>query len=730
MKKFKFLSFLVLLLTLLLVSPSVVRAARLSFEKDEVLDSSTVINGVYYENYTANSVNDEGVAGKQNVNMVSVAPGSAQVISWAIPSGNGIRPSTVMEIAEDYETKHPNMMVVAAINNDYFGKTGDVFSMRNPSVCGGVVYRASGISNMYGLGIAENNVHKLSGKGEVLPVSENYILDIYDPNGLVKVKSIELSAFNAIPADGQTSVCYNTTAVTEYPAGEIFAIDTTSASRIDSTYYIEGKISGAVATMPSGAAILTADEEVANLLASNAKVKVYKTLAGEWADYDFVLGCPAQTLRDGEVLTVPEIGDYGTDHVSLRHPRTSIGFKEDGTMVLMVIDGRQPNDGMDGVSERENALALKNEGCVSAFNFDGGGSSTLIVRKNGKLVVANSPSDGYERSDANALLVVAPKAEITLDYDVTVNADGSASIKGSADIQTLHGFEYTSSLIYINGLATEISAENFEINDLVAGKEYAISVMLLYKVGTNSRGGLFYSENVTIDGTTPEFEAPEIEDVHCEATATGFKLKVSVNDPLQQITSMTAQYNGRNINFIKAFGYFTANVYGGTPEAVNFDINYSYRQGFNSYSEAAYPFSFTFGETEPEKPLVDPEGFEVKLTEQEDEKYEVEVSYVANDATSVQVYAVIDDEEVLLENGVLIENTEFDKLIVKYALGDEQKELEVTDFELEVITHVPEEDENGGGNAGGGMACNFGATWAVSVVSLLSLAILVIKRKQ
>lgn len=730
MKKFKFFSFLLLIVALLSVTPKVFADAALSFEKDEIVAEDTIVEGVKYQKFTANSVNDTREAGRQSVNMMSIAPGSAQVISWSIPSGNGIKPSTVMAMAEDYEAKHPNMMVIAAINNDYFGKTGDVFSMRNPSVCDGVVYRNTGIGNMHGLGIAENNVYKLSQRGEVLTVSDNYILEVYDPKGLMVVKTIELSGFNALPEEGKTSVCYGTALITEYPQGEIFEVNATAASRIDTTYYIEGQVTGSVSSINKDApAILTTDEELGNLLASGAKIKVYKTLAGEWADYDFVLGCPAQMLRDGNVLSVADIGDYGTDHVTARHPRTSIGFKEDGTMVLMVIDGRQPNLGMDGVSERENALALKNEGCINAFNFDGGGSSTFIVRKNGKLTVVNSPSDGGERSDANCLLVVVPKTSIDLEYSTKVESDGTVTVTGAANIETFNGFSYNSAVLYVNGLATELNAEDFELRGLLPGRDYTLSVVLIYTRGASNAGGHFYSEELSLNGSIPNVDEPEIIGVDCEATANGFKLKVNVDDALQEITKLTATYNGRAVNFSKSYGYFTANVFGGTPESVKFDIKYEYRDGLKNTKEGVFPFSYIFGE-EPEL-LVEPEGFEVNLTENEDGKYEAQVTYTANDATNVEVYAVIGEEEVLLNEETLLETKEFDKLVVKYNIGSKEKELELSEFKLNVTPFEGEDEPkpDQGGNTGGGMSCSFGAVWTTSIISLLALAVLVIKRK-
>lgn len=91
--------------------------------------------------------------------------------------------------------------------------------------------------------------------------------------------------------------------------------------------------------------------------------------------------------------------------VATRNPRTLIGVNADTTrMYLVVVDGRQSGysagmtlwecqDFMQGVL-----------GAYQALNFDGGGSSTMVVRG----TVVNSPSDpGGERSVANSLQVIS-----------------------------------------------------------------------------------------------------------------------------------------------------------------------------------------------------------------------------------------------------------------------------------------------------------------------------------
>ena len=75
-----------------------------------------------------------------------------------------------------------------------------------------------------------------------------------------------------------------------------------------------------------------------------------------------------------------------------RAPRTALGLKKDGTLLMLVVDGR--SSASSGMTLAELAQYLINLGAVSAVNYDGGGSSEMVI--NGKLV--NKPSDGRERA--------------------------------------------------------------------------------------------------------------------------------------------------------------------------------------------------------------------------------------------------------------------------------------------------------------------------------------------
>jgi hypothetical protein len=87
------------------------------------------------------------------------------------------------------------------------------------------------------------------------------------------------------------------------------------------------------------------------------------------------------------------------------HPRTAVGYREDGTVVLLVVDGRQ--EVSRGASLEELATLMVDLGAREAINLDGGGSSTLVV--NGILI--NRPAGGtYQREIMSAIAVFCDKS--------------------------------------------------------------------------------------------------------------------------------------------------------------------------------------------------------------------------------------------------------------------------------------------------------------------------------
>jgi hypothetical protein len=114
-------------------------------------------------------------------------------------------------------------------------------------------------------------------------------------------------------------------------------------------------------------------------------------------------------------VAYPTLGDYdqsGSGFNDVRHPRTFAGINADTTKIyLCTVDGRQASS--LGMTFTEMANFLVAIGVKNAFNLDGGGSTTMVVR--GKVV--NDPSDpGGERSVANTLQVISTAPVGTLHY--------------------------------------------------------------------------------------------------------------------------------------------------------------------------------------------------------------------------------------------------------------------------------------------------------------------------
>jgi hypothetical protein len=89
-----------------------------------------------------------------------------------------------------------------------------------------------------------------------------------------------------------------------------------------------------------------------------------------------------------------------------RHPRSALGISRDSaTLYLVAVDGRQ--QASVGMTLEELAEAMVALGAYEAMNFDGGGSTALVVRDS----VVNAPSDtSGERAVGNVVAVTRQPA--------------------------------------------------------------------------------------------------------------------------------------------------------------------------------------------------------------------------------------------------------------------------------------------------------------------------------
>lgn len=109
-------------------------------------------------------------------------------------------------------------------------------------------------------------------------------------------------------------------------------------------------------------------------------------------------------LQDGEIkITNNEERRFGGKAINDKHPRTAMGYTPDGKLIILVIEGRNPLAG--GASLTQEAMILKDLGCVEALNLDGGGSSCMLI--NGKQTI--TPCDKSGQRPVPAVFLIRAK---------------------------------------------------------------------------------------------------------------------------------------------------------------------------------------------------------------------------------------------------------------------------------------------------------------------------------
>ena len=152
--------------------------------------------------------------------------------------------------------------------------------------------------------------------------------------------------------------------------------------------YSDGEFWGSAVSY-YGSVLMTSDDK---LVVGNVR---------DWEKYDIRAGIQfgPVLIADGKEA-ISGTGGYGIQ------PRTAIGQREDGVIVFLVIDGRQPTWSI-GCTMGDLVEVLLKYGVVNAACCDGGSSSVMAY--NGEVINKNSSANpSYGRRLPNAWLV-APK---------------------------------------------------------------------------------------------------------------------------------------------------------------------------------------------------------------------------------------------------------------------------------------------------------------------------------
>jgi hypothetical protein len=180
--------------------------------------------------------------------------------------------------------------------------------------------------------------------------------------------------------------------------------------------------------VPADGAVVVARGSAARPFAAlpvGTQVTLRIPLPANWASVTDAVSAGPTLVRDGkpifnagEALTPVQL--HGRD------PRTAIGQRADGAIVMIAVDGRQPGWSI-GVTNWELAQTLVRYGCVTGFALDSGGSTTVAF--DGKLL--NRPSDASGERPVGEALVIAYTGVYVPPVAPTLspNADGVADVE-------------------------------------------------------------------------------------------------------------------------------------------------------------------------------------------------------------------------------------------------------------------------------------------------------------
>ncbi len=135
----------------------------------------------------------------------------------------------------------------------------------------------------------------------------------------------------------------------------------------------------------------------------------------KWADVEYLASSVG-----GRIISNGEVRDINDGAAA---PRSAVGVKNDGSLILYTIDGRQKGYSY-GAKITTVAKRLEELGCVDAINFDGGGSTSVgaVFPGSSDFMLMNRPSDGSPRSVANFVFIRDDRERTDIPRIINVSA--------------------------------------------------------------------------------------------------------------------------------------------------------------------------------------------------------------------------------------------------------------------------------------------------------------------
>ena len=279
---------------------------------------------------------------------------------------------------------------IAGINGDYFARGGTNEPL-NIVINDGILYRTPG-------------------KRVALAIHTSGAISIgsfsWDGTAQWQNASVPVTAIDQWPPDGGASLILPTYGAPSPRVGVTFAsLSQISTTPDGTTYRVTAETDNGAPRNTLGLAMGPAAMAVAPPPEVGETMVLTSNLAPASSDISTAIGGGPLLLSNGDYMPLVNL-PHNDERPSTRLPLSGAAKTEDGSLLLLEVDGRQPKLSV-GLTRPEFAALMSAFGATDGMCFDSGGSSTLVAQLPGErfAMLRNHPSDGHERRVADGLFV-------------------------------------------------------------------------------------------------------------------------------------------------------------------------------------------------------------------------------------------------------------------------------------------------------------------------------------
>jgi hypothetical protein len=427
--------------------------------------------------------------------------GAFKIITGDDYTKTSFRPAPVLKHAENTQATFDEYVVIGGVNADFF----EGFGVPQEA------YIKDGQVISSGIGYAARSVIGFKADGSVVagkPVFDGFELIVKDSQGKERIKMPLKNINGTYYANPYDAYAYFDTYTQPLATGvNKFVLDVIETKGAMPKIYGRGRVidinNQEQLNVQSGQiVIMSQNVYLENLIEQDDIITVQRRMVGDFEGVMWGIGAYGHLVEDG--IRLESI--VGIDP-TFRHPRSAIGVKADGSVFFVTVDGRQPGVSA-GATLYELADLMIEYGAVLAYNFDGGGSTTMVLRdETDAFYVANQPSDSPPRSVTNSMFLALQVRFDDLtphpipDYSVPLLAPQNVML--SLGKLTWQAVSYRESyVITVNENEYSTLTTSFDLSEVIdTPGHYEVSVM--------AKGdGIFFSDSVASETIIFDYQGP------------------------------------------------------------------------------------------------------------------------------------------------------------------------------------------------------------------------------